>query len=259
MELLFGSRKRRTDTDAFLRQKRLCLKSNDCALPSPINCYVSSSSTTQIDLRSLTRFHNLIDDDNNIAACLKRDLCKRFSDKYLLAQTYIYFIRCRLKPDEYTPRNFYYLLYLANDMEEDLDFKHEILPWCMGPSWRSKFVDFQREKQQIWKRMNFKLLVRPEELEMVLRAGNHWIWSRDRSEHHAGAVRDCKRPSYEVSIQPQGPSGQSMKCNKCNRQSPQFHWSDYSDDSPVFSGRRKNILSDSDSDSAYFSHNTSLV
>ena len=47
----------------------------------------------------------------------------KISDKYLLAQTYTYFIRCRLKPDEYTPKNFYYLLYLANDMEEDLDFK----------------------------------------------------------------------------------------------------------------------------------------
>ena len=45
------------------------------------------------------------------------------SDKYLIAQTFIYFTRCRFRPEEYTQANFYLLLYLANDMEEDLDFK----------------------------------------------------------------------------------------------------------------------------------------
>lgn len=57
-----------------------------------------------------------------------------------------------------------------------LYFQHEILPWCMGPSWRSKFVEFQREKQQIWRRMNFRLMVSVDELEAILRQGNHWIW-----------------------------------------------------------------------------------
>jgi len=277
MELLLGSRKRRTEAEDFARQKRLCL------VPPPLpktpsitshhhqqqQLHLRHSKHTkqhQVDLRSLNRFHNLINDDNNnIAACLKRDMCRRFSDKYLLAQTYTYFIRCRLKPDEYTPKNFYYLLYLANDMEEDLDFKHEILPWCMGPSWRSKFVEFQREKQHIWRRMDFRLMVNVEELEAILRQGNHWIWSRERNEYHAGARRDCKRPAYEVTIQPQGPSGHSMKCPVQCRSQPTsrsltrsaYPWSDCSDDSP---NRSKNLLmSDSDSDSAYFSHNTSLV
>ena len=45
------------------------------------------------------------------------------SDKYLIAQTFIYFTRCRFRPEEYTQTNFFLLLYLANDMEEDLDFK----------------------------------------------------------------------------------------------------------------------------------------
>merc|ERR1712193_272107 len=105
-------------------------------------------------------------------------------------------------------------------MEEDLDFKHEILPWCMGPSWRSKFVEFQREKQQIWRRMNFRLMVSVEELESILNQGNHWIWSRERNEYHAGARRH--RSAYP--------------------------WSDCSDDSSP--NRSKNLLmSDSDSDS----------
>ena len=69
---------------------------------------------------------------------LRKTLWKsdNFSDKYLLAQTYVYFIRCRLKPEEFTPRNFYYLLYLANDMEEDLDFKvtFEILIFLLSYS-----------------------------------------------------------------------------------------------------------------------------
>ena len=45
------------------------------------------------------------------------------SDKYLIAQTFVYFCRCSFSPDEFTISNFYLLLYLANDMEEDLDFK----------------------------------------------------------------------------------------------------------------------------------------
>lgn len=77
----------------ILRQKRLCLVPPPLpktTTPSHQHQYQRHTITRpkqqhyhqhhhQVDLRSLNRFHNLIDDENNnIAACLKRDMCRRF-------------------------------------------------------------------------------------------------------------------------------------------------------------------------------------
>ena len=52
----------------------------------------------------------------------------------------------------------------------------EILPWCKGINWRNKFGEFQNEKENLWKRMDYKILVRHEDLEHLIRTQTHWVW-----------------------------------------------------------------------------------
>jgi len=265
MEILLGSRKRLIDQPECLpRQKRLrlfhraeyslCHNSQSQTLPN-------NNSNLTFD-QSLNLFHQLID-NSEIPKCLGQDTCSRFSDKYLIAQTFIYFTRCRFRPEEYTQANFYLLLYLANDMEEDLDFKMEILPWCKGINWRNRFGEFQTEKENLWKRMDYKILVRHEDLEHLIRTQTHWVWRRERERYHSGAVRDCYRPSYEVNLDPKGKFGSPMRCDYCNvwkeKMTSSYH-SDSDREDCNSSNRSRNILmSDSDSDSAYASNNSSLL
>ena len=76
--------------------------------------------------------------------------------RYLIATTLVYFGRLRLQGTEFSPANFFLLLFLANDMEEDLDFKHEILPFALGKEWRCTFGAFQKAKEILWARMNYR-------------------------------------------------------------------------------------------------------
>ena len=55
-------------------------------------------------------------------------------------------------------------------------FQMEILPWCKGINWRNKFGEFQNEKENLWKRMDYKILVRHEDLENLIRTQTHWVW-----------------------------------------------------------------------------------
>ena len=52
----------------------------------------------------------------------------------------------------------------------------EILPWCKGVNWRNKFGEFQNEKENLWKRMDYKILVRHEDLENLIGTQTHWVW-----------------------------------------------------------------------------------
>jgi hypothetical protein len=220
-----------------------------------------------VDQRLLHRFLYLID-STDITNCLKHDVCNRFSDKYLIAQTFVYFCRCSFSPDQFTISNFYLLLYLANDQEEDLDFKLEILPWCMGSDWRNRFGEFQKEKEILWKKMKYKSVVYKEELEQIIYFynTNHWVWRREREKYHSGAIRDCHRPTYEVQLEPQGKYGNGpMKCDYCHVwkiKMNKVYWSDHSSEtSPILRlDSSRNILSDSsDSDSAYQTSNNSSL
>lgn len=263
MEILLGKRKRLIEQPECLpRQKRLRLfhRADYSLLSLPTNPVVHLPLSFD---QSLALFHHLID-NSDIEKCLNQDICSRFSDKYLIAQTFIYFTRCRFCPEEFTQKNFYLLLYLANDMEEDLDFKMEILPWCKGMNWRNKFGEFQSEKENLWKRMDYKIRVNHEDLEHLVRTQTHWVWQRERERYHSGAIRDCYRPSYEVNLNPKGKYGSPMRCDFCKVWKKKMNQSSFSDDgsdSEMNSANRsRNILmSDSDSDSAYQSNNSSLL
>ena len=76
----------------------------------------------EIEYATIVAFLQLIEHPH-VRRCLQSDLCYRFSDKYLIATTLVYFKRGNLSPAEFNPANFFRLLFLANDMEEDIDFK----------------------------------------------------------------------------------------------------------------------------------------
>merc|ERR1711937_448201 len=109
----------------------------------------------EISYSTVKEFLRMIDESEEIQKCFQYDPCHRFTDRYLIATTLVYFERLRLQRTEFSPINFFLLLFLANDMEEDLDFKHELLPFALGKHWRDTFGHFQKAKEILWARMNY--------------------------------------------------------------------------------------------------------
>ena len=38
-------------------------------------------------------------------------------------------------------------------------FIHQLLPWALGKGWRRKYCDFVKEKNEFWRRLDFKAMV----------------------------------------------------------------------------------------------------
>lgn len=120
-----------------------------------------------------------------IKKILEYDQCARFTDCYLIATTAVYFNRIKAAPEEYTIRNFLLLLQLAGEMHEDIDCHEEI--YYIGEN--GNRIKWQKDKNRLWKRLNFRLFVSIEELQNFMEDHVHRIWSRRRSESHGGALR----------------------------------------------------------------------
>ncbi|XP_063802258.1 speedy protein 1-A-like [Pseudophryne corroboree] len=119
-------------------------------------------------------FYKLLE-ESSIRRFLKKDTNMLMSDKYLLAMTFIYFKRAKLRVTEYTSRNFYCALFLANQMEED-EFDMPI-------------TNFQDKKDALWKRLEYRTFVSMAELVEVITADKHWAWERHRKFCQGGAKR----------------------------------------------------------------------
>ncbi|KAF6106410.1 speedy/RINGO cell cycle regulator family member C [Phyllostomus discolor] len=145
---------------------------------------------------------------------LSRDPCFQISDKYLLAMVLVYFRRANLKLSEYTCSNLFLALFLANDMEEDLeDAKCVIFLWALGKRWHSQVADFLRQRDQLWARMGFRAAVSRQCCEEVMaKEPYHWAWTRERRPHHGGAQRSC--PQAQASL-PRGPGLSPPYCPLC--------------------------------------------
>ena len=104
---------------------------------------------------------------------------------------FTYFKRAKFYLNEYTRTNFYLALYLASDIEEDVDdYKYEICPWALGRRWRSKFTGFLRKRDALLRRIGYRAIVSRKCCEEVMSlVPDHSAWKRERSEDHGGATR----------------------------------------------------------------------
>ncbi|XP_068195045.1 speedy protein A [Antennarius striatus] len=171
--------------------------------------------TIVIQRQEIISFFRLFDDDL-IQDFLWMDSCCKMSDKYLLAMTFVYFKRAQFTTAEYTRKNFFIALYLANTMEEDEEEnKYEIFPWALGKNWRKEFPSFLKQRDKLWARIQFRAAVSRRCCEEVMAiVPSHFLWKRKRSERHSGARRQCSVP--DQACFPRGPMASPMSCAICN-------------------------------------------
>ncbi|XP_068412302.1 speedy protein C [Eschrichtius robustus] len=163
--------------------------------------------------QELQAFLNLLE-HSFLQDFLSKDPCFQISDKYLLAMVLVYFQRANLQLSEYTHSNLFLALYLANDMEEDLeDPKSVIFLWALGQDWHHRVSDFLRQRDKLWARMGFRAVVRRQSCEEVMaKEPTHWAWTRERHPHHGRAQRSY--PKAQIPL-PRGPGLSPPHCPLC--------------------------------------------
>uniref|UniRef100_A0A3B4H8E4 Speedy/RINGO cell cycle regulator family member A n=1 Tax=Pundamilia nyererei TaxID=303518 RepID=A0A3B4H8E4_9CICH len=172
--------------------------------------------STVVQRQEMAAYFRLFEDDL-IKDFLRVDGCYKLTDKYLLAMTFVYFKRACFTITEYTRKNFFIALYLANTMEEDEEeSKYEIFPWALGKNWKKLFPRFLEQRDKLWARIEYRAAVSRRCCEEVMAiVSSHFVWQRQRSDHHGGAQRqynDGDRVRF-----PRGPYASPVSCSLCKR------------------------------------------
>uniref|UniRef100_A0A668VSZ6 Speedy/RINGO cell cycle regulator family member A n=1 Tax=Oreochromis aureus TaxID=47969 RepID=A0A668VSZ6_OREAU len=172
--------------------------------------------STVVQRQEMAAYFRLFEDDL-IKDFLRLDGCYKLTDKYLLAMTFVYFKRACFTITEYTRKNFFIALYLANTMEEDEEeSKYEIFPWALGKNWKKRFPRFLEQRDKLWARIEYRAAVSRRCCEEVMAiVSSHFVWQRQRSDHHGGAQRqynDGDRVRF-----PRGPYASPVSCSLCKR------------------------------------------
>uniref|UniRef100_A0A3Q3JYA4 Uncharacterized protein n=1 Tax=Monopterus albus TaxID=43700 RepID=A0A3Q3JYA4_MONAL len=152
-------------------------------------------------------------DDDLIQEFLWMDCCCKMTHEYLLAMAFVYFKRARFTFAEYTRKIFFIALYLANTMEEDEEeSKYEIFPWALGKNWRKHFPCFFKQRDKLWGRIEYKAAVK-RCTEVMAIVPSHFVWQREREEHHSGAQRQYSDSIVKLHVVgPLHPSAQTPRC-----------------------------------------------
>ncbi|XP_066450715.1 speedy protein 1-A-like [Eleutherodactylus coqui] len=160
-------------------------------------------------------------DDPNIRTFLTLDSCMRISDKYLLAMVFVYFIRAGLQTEEYH-KNFFAALFLANQMEEEVGFRHEIYQWAFGYTWMQKRQQILHDRNLLLLRIGFRALVDRDTCEQVMAVDPlHWAWRRERPIHHSRAFPMLRRNVQQVNTY--GPWSSLPPCMLCRTMHLSLH------------------------------------
>lgn len=171
--------------------------------------------TLSLHLEAIAPFFGLLD-DSCIQEFLHVDCCCKMTDKYLLAMTFVYFKRACFAITEYTTKNFFLALYLANTMEEDEEeTKYDIFPWALGKNWRRRFPCFLRQRDKLWARISYRAAVSKTCCEKVMAIWpSHFAWQRERSEKHSGAQRRYGEKAISL---PRHRTASQAPCSLCHR------------------------------------------
>ncbi|KAM3849556.1 speedy protein A [Diretmus argenteus] len=177
------------------------------------NTKLMSCPILVVQREEMAAFFRLFDDDL-IQDFLWMDCCCKITDKYLLAMTFVYFKRAQFTLTEHNRKNFFIALYLANTMEEDEEeSKYEIFPWALGKSWKMKFPHFLKQRDKLWVRIQHRAAVSRHCCEEVMAImSSHFIWKRERAEHHSGA----RRHYDDWNRAPRGPLASPAHCSLCD-------------------------------------------
>ena len=119
-------------------------------------------------------------------------------DHQLLMVAFVYFMRINPTTLDWTVPNFYLLLYLAVEVEEEgicelLDYIEERF-WDHQKRALPVRRHFQRRKNHLWRRMAFRAWVRVEEVLQAMQLFHeHWIFRLNRS-----IVTSSTRPAHKT-------------------------------------------------------------